>query len=107
VIKVSARKNKGNKNWRHKHITIWEAANGKVPRGHVVIFADGDKSNFALDNLILVSRGELVVMNRCGLISNDKDLTQAGKAVADIKLAIGGRKRGMKKRKKSRGGERR
>jgi hypothetical protein len=104
VVKVSARKNRGNKNWRHKHVTIWEAANGKVPRGHAVIFADGNRLNFALDNLMLVSRSELAVMNHLGLVSNDKDLTRAGKTIADIKLLITKRKRGAKK-KKSRGME--
>jgi hypothetical protein len=96
VVKVSARKNRLNKNWRRKHVAIWEAANGKVPRGHVVIFADGNKANLALDNLILVSRSELAVMNFLGLISTDKDLTLAGKAVADIKILITKHKRGVK-----------
>ncbi|MEN6487843.1 MAG: HNH endonuclease [Smithella sp.] len=30
-----------NKNWKAKHIFIWETANGPVPKGHVVIFGDG------------------------------------------------------------------
>jgi hypothetical protein len=85
------------KNWKAKHRIIWEKAYGKIPRGHVVIFADGDKLNFALDNLILVSRGELAVMNRWDLISDHGDLTRAGKTIADIKMAIADRKRGMKR----------
>jgi hypothetical protein len=97
TVKVSDRKNQGNKNWRHKHVTIWEQAYGKIPRGHAVIFADGNQLNFALDNLILVSWSELAVMNHCGLISNDEDLTRAGKTIADIKLLIADRERGRKK----------
>jgi hypothetical protein len=92
------------KNWKPKHRIIWERAYGKIPRGHVVIFADGNRLNVTLDNLMLVSRGELAVMNRRGLVSNDKDLTRAGKTIADIKLLITKRKRGAKK-KKSRGME--
>jgi hypothetical protein len=107
-VEVRIRNPSGNsrKNWKPKHRLIWEKAHGKVPRGHVVIFADGDKSNFALDNLLLVSRGELAVMNRQGLISADKDLTLAGKAIADIKLLIAERKRRLKKRNKPRAVER-
>jgi hypothetical protein len=93
VVKVSNKKNAGNKNRKAKHTAIWEAAHGKVPKGHVVIFADGNKRNFDLDNLMLVSRRELAVMNTLGLIANDKELTAVGKTIADVKLAVGKRKR--------------
>jgi hypothetical protein len=86
------------KNWKTKHRIIWEKAHGKIPRGHVILFADGDKSNFALDNLLLVSRGELAVMNRGGLIFGDGDLTRAGKTIADIKIVIAKRTKGKKSR---------
>jgi len=89
--------------WKAKHAVIWEAAHGKIPKGHVIIFADGNKENFALDNLLLVSRGELAVMNRMNLISNHGDLTKTGKVVADIKMMISARKKETKKRKTGRG----
>jgi hypothetical protein len=83
----------GHDTWERKHAVIWKKANGKIPKGYVVIFADGNNRNFALNNLLLVSRAELGVMNRCGLISVHKKLTQTGKIIADIKIAIGKRKR--------------
>jgi hypothetical protein len=92
------------KNWKAKHRIIWEKAHGKIPRGHAVIFADGDKRNFALDNLLLVSRKELAVMNSQRLISGDRDLTRAGKAVADIRILIAERRREIKKKKKTTNG---
>jgi len=104
VVKVSSRKYAGNRNWKRKHEAIWEKANGKVPKGHVVIFADGNNRNFDLDNLLPVSRGELFVMNRLGLISADKDLTAVGKTIADIKLLIGKRKREAGRRAGNTGG---
>ena len=97
VVKISSRKNAGNRNWQRKQVAIWEEAYGKVPKGHAVIFADGNKRNFDLDNLMLVSQKELGVMNRCGLIFNHKDLTAVGKTIADVKLAIGRRKRKLKR----------
>jgi hypothetical protein len=36
---------------RHLHVAKWEKANGRVPRGHVVAFVDGDRMNIELDNL--------------------------------------------------------
>lgn len=81
------------KKWRAKHVMLWEAEHGPVPKGHVVIFGDGDRRNLSLDNLILISRRELAVMNKRGLIGNSPELTLAGKAVADIYLKIGERRR--------------
>jgi hypothetical protein len=92
------------KNWKPKHRILWEKAHGKIPKGHVIIFADGNRLNLVLDNLMLVSRSELAVMNRWGLISTHKDLTRVGKSVADIKILIADRKRGSKKSRNKRKG---
>lgn len=40
--------------WKTKHRLIWEEVNGPIPKDHVVIFGDGNRRNFALDNLLLV-----------------------------------------------------
>lgn len=79
--------------WKGKHILFWEEAHGPIPKGHVVIFADGNQQNVTLDNLLLVSRRELVIMNKRGLIANSAELTKTGIAIADIYLKIGERKR--------------
>lgn len=59
-IKVAEGKNK----FIGKHRLIWEQHNGLVPVGHVIIFADNDKTNFAIENLVCVSRQDLAVRNR-------------------------------------------
>jgi hypothetical protein len=87
------------KTWKAKHLIIWEAAYGTVPKGNVIIFADGNRLNLSLDNLLMVSRSELVVMNRWRLIFKHADSTKVGKTIADIKIKIADRKRGMKKGK--------
>jgi hypothetical protein len=88
--------------WKGKHILIWEKANGAVPKGIVIIFADGDKTNFKLKNLLMISRGELAVMNHCGLIYNNADFTKTGKIIADLKIKISERNAEIKKCKKRR-----
>lgn len=50
--------------FRSKHRAIWEAKFGPVPKSHIVIFRDGDKRNFDIDNLELISRVESVRRNR-------------------------------------------
>jgi hypothetical protein len=88
--------------WKSKHAIIWGKANGPVPKGHLIIFADGNKLNMKLDNLLMVSRSELLMMNRLRLISVNRDLTKVGKSIAQIKLLVNDRKRGMKKNRKLR-----
>jgi hypothetical protein len=48
----------------------------------------------------MVSRAELAVMNHFGLIANHRYLTKVGKSIADIKIKIADRRRGMKKRRR-------
>jgi hypothetical protein len=78
--------------WKGKHILIWEAQNGPVPKGYAVIFGDGNNRNFDPKNLILVSRKQLMVLNRKGLIQNDADLTRTAVIVADLYSEISKRK---------------
>lgn len=86
--------------WRGKHLLVWEKYNGRtVPPGHVVIFGDGNRRNFVPDNLILVSRGQLAIMNKRGLIQNDAELTRTGLIVADLYKKIGERKRSKRERR--------
>lgn len=79
--------------WVPKHRLIWEKANGPVPDGHVVIFGDGNKRNFDIDNLILVSRKQLLGLNKEGLIQNDADLTRTAIKIVDLEWKILERKK--------------
>lgn len=81
------------KNWRGKHILIWEEVNGSLPKGHAIIFGDGDKRNFDIDNLICVTRGQLARLNQNGLIQNDAELTKMGIVVADVITKISERRK--------------
>ncbi len=74
--------------WKGKHIIIWEKHNGEVPKGHAIIFGDGNNRNFDIDNLICVSRQQLLYFNRYGLIKNSADLTKTGIILADISKKI-------------------
>jgi hypothetical protein len=90
------------KNWKPKHAVIWEHANGPVPKGHKIAFADGNTLNLDLDNLLLVSNAEHAVMNSWGLRSPHKTLTKAGKELAALKIRIASRKRQLKKTSRTR-----
>lgn len=70
--------------WDLKHRIIWEKINGKISKGYALVFADSNKQNFGLDNLILVSRAELLIINRQQLIKDDPDLTKTGVLIAKV-----------------------
>ena len=74
--------------WRPKHVLIYEKHHGKVPKGSVVIFLDGDKRNFDIDNLHLVTRGQLAMLNKNNLIQKDADLTKTAINVVDLMKKI-------------------
>lgn len=44
--------------WKRLHILNWENAHGKVPKGFIVRFKNGDKSDCAIENLELVTRAD-------------------------------------------------
>lgn len=75
--------------WKAKHILIWEKENGQpTPKGHVVIFGDRNRRNFDPANLILVSRHQLMVLNRKNLIQNNAELTHTAVMIADLHIKI-------------------
>ncbi len=79
--------------WRQKHILIWEEANGKRPSGHVIVFADQNRRNFELGNLVLVSREELFICNRKRLLFSDEELSKSGILISKV-LAKAQKKKG-------------
>lgn len=81
------------KRWRHKHKVIWEERHGSIPKGHAILFADQNKRNIDLDNLILITQSQLAILNTKGLIQKDADLTRTGIIVADIYSVISKRKK--------------
>lgn len=98
-VDIKVQDGKLQKNWKGKHIITWEHHNGSVPKGSVIIFGDGDRRNFDLDNLIMISRKQLVMMNKHGLIQNKADLTRTGVVVANILQKISDRKRSKTQRR--------
>lgn len=88
LIKIS---NEGGmwKRWALKHRVVWEEHHKKkIPKGSVIIFADGDKSNLSIENLICITRNELKVLNKCRLISSVPELTKTGLNIAKIRIKL-------------------
>lgn len=57
-IKVRNDKNDVSNNYVLKHRHIWEQHHGPIPKGHVVVFKDGNRHNLDISNLELRSYAE-------------------------------------------------
>lgn len=74
--------------WQSKHSYLWSQKNGPIPKGHVVVFADGNHENYDEDNLLLLSRAQLAVMNKRGYTGISKETTKAGAAAAELVMLL-------------------
>ena len=82
--------------WQLKHHIVWEAVNGPIPKGHLIIFGDGDRKNFDVNNLICITRAELAVLNQKHLIFDNADATRAGLLLTRLIKQTAKLKRGEK-----------
>lgn len=76
------------KKWRMKQLVVWEAAHGPVPKGMMLYFKDGDRTNCELENLMLVERRLIGTLNQSGLSQYRGELTEAAVNTARLQLAI-------------------
>lgn len=72
------------RNWMPKSRYVYEQAYGTIPKGHKVIFADGNIRNFELNNLILISDAEELIMNKRKLFSESPEHTKTGVLIAKV-----------------------
>lgn len=49
--------------WQYCHRAAWEAVHGPVPRGMALLFRDGNKDHYQIENLQLVPRRDLMARN--------------------------------------------
>ena len=70
--------------WKLKQRYIYEQHYGEIPKDCNVIFADRNIRNFDINNLILVSKAEMLILNNNNLIFEDKELTKVGVNIAKV-----------------------
>lgn len=49
---------RGGQRWKSVHQLTWIDAHGPIPRGHIIVFKDGNKRNFDIGNLECISYAE-------------------------------------------------
>lgn len=75
-VKVSDEKGvKFPKNYELKHKIVYEKEYGKIPDGSRIIFLDGNRENFEISNLCLLSRSELSVITGNGWFNKNEEIS--------------------------------
>lgn len=75
--------------WKRKQIVVWEKYNGPVPKGHCVIFLNGDRNDFSIENLKLISKAEHLRLNEKHWRFEDRDLQEVAVNTIRLRLKIG------------------
>ena len=72
--------------YKLKHVYLWEQMHGPVPKGHAVAFRDGKKLNCVPENLMLVTRAELLRLNKYHYIEQPEEIKPSVLALAKLEV---------------------
>ncbi|UTC62567.1 HNH endonuclease [Treponema sp. OMZ 787] len=72
--------------WVLKHVHTYEKHKGPIPQGMIVTFKDGNKQNCNIENLLLMSRSESMIMTSFRLRSKNPELMGTGLLISKIIL---------------------
>ena len=75
-------------NWKQKQRLIYEQHHGPLDPNARVVFMDGDKRNFNIENLKAISRGELALMNNRRLWTESKEVNETCLAAVNLSMLI-------------------
>ena len=84
--------------WRLKHQLEWEQHNGPIPDGCMVTFADGDTTNWHIDNLLMETKAQHAIKNRHHIHGSDVESGEVANMMADLMIATTAAGKKRKKR---------
>lgn len=74
--------------WELKHRVVYREHFGEIPKGHALVFNNRDRTDCRPENLMLVTRGQLAVLNKRGLLQGDAELNKTAVLIADVVMAM-------------------
>lgn len=72
--------------YKLKHVHVWEQAHGPVPKGMVVAFINSDQTCCEDENLMLISRAELLNLNQHGYREIPDELKPSVRALSKLQV---------------------
>lgn len=70
--------------WRQRSHLVWEKHNKPIEKDEILLHLDGDRTNDAIENLHVIKKSELAILNKQGLIYEDPDATKVGILIAKL-----------------------
>jgi len=74
--------------WKMLHKYLWEKENGAVPESHVLYFVDGNTMNCTLDNIVMLPRKTLMILNHWKRMTNNAELNRCIIAEAELSTRL-------------------
>ena len=71
--------------WKLKQRHVWQLNNGPIPNGYNIRFKDGDKLNCDIDNLLMVSDCENIILNHLDFNNSPSETKETLHLMAKVK----------------------
>ena len=66
----------GSSGWERYHRYLYKKRYGAIPKGHKIIFLDGNRRNYDTDNMVAIPGSYLAIMNKLKLKSQEPEITK-------------------------------
>lgn len=86
-VRELSRRPGANDCWAPKQRIVYEREIGPIPPGHIVIFADLDRTNFDPENLVCIPKSLNATLNKLGIERYDRESCEAAIATARLSQA--------------------
>lgn len=81
---INENREKGGRYWKPKHHIVYEEHYGPIPKGYVCIFLDGNKRNFDISNLAIITKNQNKILNKNHLRSENPTITKAAVTISKL-----------------------
>lgn len=72
------------KTWKPKHFWVWEQTHEKIKENQCLMFLDGNKLNCSLENLKLISKKEMLILNLNKMYYSNKESNESALLIVKI-----------------------
>lgn len=88
VLMIKTEKENGEIKWEQYHRYIWKKHHGEIPEDHVIIFADGNIENVKIENLLCITKSELMKLTLNDMIDKNAELTRTNLNIIKLENKI-------------------
>lgn len=79
--------------WKARSRIVWEIKNGPLKDDEIILHLDGNSQNDSSDNLYVIKREQLLIINKHSLINESPELTKIGITIANLQRKINQRRK--------------